>query len=145
MTLPTRCPGPRPRASYRVAFRPDRERRLRAATATAAAVFVFEGSAPSKDRTCDLGFRKTNKTRGVVFPYDSRNAQLSNNSLRLRGAIAKSRFHAIAINQLDRAAQVVRIEIGVALRSREVRVPRELLDGRGPCPVPEELRHEEVA
>jgi hypothetical protein len=33
------CPGPRPRASYRVAFRPDRERRLRAATAAAAAVF----------------------------------------------------------------------------------------------------------
>ena len=56
--LPNHCPGPGPRASYRVAFRPDRERRLPAATATAAAVFVFEGSAPSKDRTCDLGFRK---------------------------------------------------------------------------------------
>jgi len=36
--LPTYCPGPRPRASYRVAFRPIRERRLRAATATVTAV-----------------------------------------------------------------------------------------------------------
>ena len=35
--LPSHCPGSRPRASYRVAFRPDRERHL--ATATAAAVF----------------------------------------------------------------------------------------------------------
>ena len=80
----------------------------------------------------------------MVFPYDSRNAQLSSNSLRLRGAIAKGRFHAIAISALDRAAQVVRIEISVALRGREVRVPRELLDGCGPYPVPEKLRYEEV-
>ena len=106
---------------------------------------VFDAGAPGKNRTCDLGFRKTNKTRGVVFPYDSRNVQLSSNSLRLVGAIAESRFHAIAINQLDRAAQVVRVEIGVALRGREVRVPRELLNGGGPCPVSEKLRHEEVA
>lgn len=37
--LPTHCPGPGPCGSHRVALRPIRERPLRAATATAAAVF----------------------------------------------------------------------------------------------------------
>ena len=104
----------------------------------------WKRSAPSKDRTCDLGFRKTNKTRGVVFPYDGRTTQVSSDPLRLPRVIAESRFHAIAINQLDRAAQVVRIEIGIALRGCEVGVPNEALDGHGPSAASEKLRHEEV-
>ena len=47
------------------------ERRLRPATATAAAALScfseFEGGAPSKDRTCDLGFRKA-----LLYPTELR-------------------------------------------------------------------------
>src|SRR6478609_7878076 len=98
--LPSRCHDPRRTASYCVACCPagalGRRATDRDEQGHFALFFERNGSAPSKDRTCDLGFRKTNKTRGVVFPYDSRNVQFSSNSLRLLGAIAKSRFHAIA-------------------------------------------------
>ncbi len=88
-----------------------------------------DAGAPGKNRTCDLGFRKGDKTRGVGIPYDSRTAQFLGGSLLLRGAIAGSRFHAITIDTFDRAAKVVRVEVGVALRGGEVGVAGQLLDG----------------
>jgi hypothetical protein len=70
-------------------------------------------SAPSKDRTCDLGFRKTNNTRGVVFPYDSRTVQVSGGSLGLCDAIAASASEGL-----------VKPELAPGLAKRRERLPR---------------------
>jgi integrase len=105
---------------------------------------VGQNSAPDTIRTYDLGFRKGSRTRGVVFPYKSRTIRLSVDRLRLRGVVSACRFHAIAIDARDRASKVVRVEVRVALRGREVGVTGELLDRDRRRAVPEELRHEEV-
>ena len=106
---------------------------------------VFGASAPDTIRTYDLGFRKGERARGVVIPYDSRTVRFSSDSLLLRNVVAASRYHAITIDALDGAAQVVRVEVGVALRGGEVGVAGQLLDGDGRSSVPEKLRYEEVS
>jgi hypothetical protein len=100
-----------------------------------AGVFVdvrgLRAGAPGKNRTCDLGFRKAERARSVVIPYDSRTVRFSSGPLLLRDVVARSRFHAITIDALDRAPQVVRVEVGVTLRGGEVGVAGQLLDGDG--------------
>lgn len=63
----------------------------------------------------------------MVFPYKLRTAGIFGDSLRLGGRARGSRFHAITINAFDRSSQVVGIEVGVALRGREVGVAGQLL------------------
>jgi hypothetical protein len=57
------------------------------------------------------------------------------------GPLRFPRFSKLADN---RAAKVVRVEIGVSLRGGEVGVAGQLLDVDGRCSVPKKLRHEEV-
>ena len=54
-------------------------------------------------------------------------------------------FHVLAIDAFDGAPQIVGVEIGVALRGREVGVPGELLHRDGRCPVPEQLGQRSAA
>lgn len=120
--------APRPSPSYCVALRAA----LRCASSRAApsepteadgvcvAIRGLRAGAPGKNRTYDLGFRKGERARGVVNPYDSRTFRFSSGSLLLRSVVAASRYHAITIDALDGAAQVVRVEVGIAAHDTRI-------------------------
>jgi len=78
--LPTHCPGPRPRASYRVAFRPDRERRLRAATATTTAIFELflrrRRQRPQQGSNLRPWLQEAARSRGVAISYRTETIQV---------------------------------------------------------------------
>ena len=100
------------------------------ATETAGVFVVLRGlgdGAPSKDRTCDLGFRKTSGSEpGLRYRTAKPLRFLAARSA--RSLVLFARCPAIA-QEHDGGAQIVRGHVRVALRGRHLGVPREPLHG----------------
>jgi hypothetical protein len=79
--------------------------------------------APGKNRTCDLGFRKRSRPRGVVISYRTVTIGVFGWRSAFRRTLRFACYPRVTINAFDGRAQVVGIEIGVALRGAQVRVP----------------------
>ena len=92
---------------------------------------VFDAGAPGKNRTCDLGFRKRSRPRGVVISYRTVTIGVFEWRSAFRRTLRFARYQRVTINAFDGRAQVVGVEIGVALCSAQVGMPSHDADRFG--------------
>jgi hypothetical protein len=108
-----RLPAPR----YRNAHRRTAPTQV---TETAGVFVVLRGlrglraGAPDTIRTCDLGFRKRSRPRGVAISYRTVTIGVSMRRSAFRRTLRFARYQRVTINAFDGRAQVVGVEVGVA-------------------------------